>query len=170
MTKKPHRTQKRPDGIYFRGIHDVAPVKAYPAWRYHDFYEPKIVNDTAEDYEASIAGWKKIDVPLTGFSPIQNFYHDLQDMTPRQLCIYAREEYQVELPQDAPQDVLLKAIWRLARSAPESKDRIILLAQTIRMNWDETIEELRKIEKRFQAVEQGGQDDEIEVQTREFVA
>jgi hypothetical protein len=168
MTKK-HRTQKRPDGIYFRGIHDHI-NKPYPAWRYHDYFEPKIVNNTDEDCQASVAGWKKINVPLTGFSPIQNWAHDLQDMSSRQLCMFAKEEYGVDLPKQADAETLLKAIWRLARAAPQSKDRIILLAQTIKMNWDETMEELRKIEKRFQAVEAGGHDDEIEIIKGEFTA
>jgi hypothetical protein len=117
--------------------------KPYPAWRYHKYFEPKIVDDTGADYQASIDGWKSPDQPITALPHLVNWNLDLEDMNAEQLCIFAKEEYGVDLPQEARAEKLVKAIWHLARATPD-KGRMVLLAQSIEMNYDETIKEIRR--------------------------
>jgi hypothetical protein len=131
-------------GIFFERIGtDGIPIK-YPAWRYHALYEPKIVENTDQDEEASAQGWKDPCVPITAVQNFSNFYHDLEDMNPEQLVAYAREEYEIELPIEAGKAKLLHALWQIAARAPKNEGRIVLLAQSIRMNYDETVEEIRR--------------------------
>ena len=103
-----------------------------------------IVHNTKEDIEASKAGWKAVISNKLSTSNIRNWKYDLEDMSARQLTIFAKEEYGVDLPESAGVQVLMKAIWRLNLAAPQSKDRIILLAQTIKLNYDETLVEIRR--------------------------
>ncbi len=127
--------------------------KVYPAWRYHEFFEPRIVKNKEEDEQAAREGWKSPEVPITAVPELRNWYHDLEDMNAKQLCIFAREEYGVELPEDANEEKLLKAIWNIAKIAPQNKDRMILLAQSVVMNYDETIEEIKKAAENFEETE-----------------
>lgn len=131
-------------GIFFERMgSDGRPVK-YPAWRYHALYEPKIVQNTYEDQVASDQGWKDPAVPITAVQNFSNFYHDLEDMNPAQLVAYIREEYGVELPVEAGKAKLLHACWQIAARAPRNEGRIILLAQSMRMNYDETVKEIAR--------------------------
>lgn len=131
-------------GIFFERMgSDGRPVK-YPAWRYHALYEPKIVQNTDEDQIASEQGWKDPSVPLTAVQTFSNHMHDLEDMNPQQLVAYAREEYEIDLPVEAGKAKLLHALWQIAARAPKNEGRIILLAQSMRMNYDETVKEITR--------------------------
>jgi hypothetical protein len=136
--------EKKSPGIYFERIDKFgAPVK-YPAWRYHPLYEPIIVKNTEEDREALNKGWKDPSVPITAMQGFSNFYHDLEDMNARQLSKYAKDEYGADLPIEAGKAKLLWALWKIAAGAPKNKDRVVLLAQSIRMNLDETQSEITR--------------------------
>jgi hypothetical protein len=137
--------KKEPQGIFFERIDRFGRPVKYPAWRYHALYEPKIVNDTAEDQVASDQGWKDPQAPVTALQGFNNFYHDLEDFNNAQLVYYAKAEYGIELPVEAPKAKLLWAIWRIAIEHPKSKGRVILLAQSIRMNYDETVKRIQQM-------------------------
>lgn len=134
---------KKGDGVYFEGF--PGHVKPYPAWRYHQLFEPKIVKNTAEDIQASCAGWKDPGMLITAVPHMANWNHDLEDMDAKQLVLFAREEYDVDLPPKAGVEKLLKAIWRLAQVAPQNEGRMILLAQSVEMNYDETLKEIERM-------------------------
>ena len=134
-------------GIFWRGFAGMRQYKTYPGWRYHKWLEPIIVNDTDEDYEASIAGWKKLDIPFTSVKHLNNWRYDLEDMTARQLVLFAYEEFGVDLPLEAGEEKLLKAIWKLTNFAPQNKGRITLMAQSIEMNYDETVKYIQGLGK-----------------------
>lgn len=144
------REQK--DVAYFRGFGGKR-WKKYPAWRYHKWKEPLIVHGTDEDYQASIAGWKKAEVPVTSVKYLVNWRADLEDMSPRQLVLFAKEEYGIDFNVEAGSEKLLKAIWRLIHYAPQSKGRICLLAQTIEMNYDETVRTIQEMGRNMEMTE-----------------
>jgi len=132
--------------IYFQGIAGKD-EKAYPAWRYHDFYEPKIVNNTIEDIFASQQGWKGIEPsPLTPHR-MRNFGTDFEDLSERQIVLYAHVHFGVDLPIEASKEALVKAIWLLYQGEPEMKDRMVLLAQSAEMDYNETLLEIKRAVK-----------------------
>lgn len=137
--------KKEGAGIFFENIDKFGRPIHYPAWRYHPLYEPRVVNNTEEDQLAADEGWKSPNIPTTAVQTWNNFYHDLEDMNPKQLAMYARDEYGADLPPEAGKAKLLRAIWILAMHSPKTKDRIVLLAQSIRMNLDETQAEIMKM-------------------------
>jgi hypothetical protein len=117
--------------------------RPYPAWRYHKFFEPKIVADTAADFQASVEGWKSPNQPITALPHLVNWNLDLEDMSAEQLRLFALEEYGVNFPKEASAEKLVKAIWHLARLTRDG-GRMTLLAQSIEMNYDETIKQIQK--------------------------
>lgn len=134
---------KRP-GLYFEGFFGQCSPK-YPAWRYHDFYEPRLVHDTEQDMQASCEGWKDPGLLITAMPHKSNWNYDLEDMTAEQLVLFAKEEYDVDLPAEAGVEKLIKALWRIARIAPQNDGRMILLAQAVEMNYDETVKEIERM-------------------------
>jgi hypothetical protein len=133
-----------PDGIFFMGFHGEK-SKKYPAWRYHEWQEPVIVNDKEEDERAAAAGWIEHNKPMTMVRHLLNQRFDLEDMSARQLALYARQEYGVDLPVEAGKEKLFKAIWRLSINAPENEDRVVLMAHSLEMNYEETQLEIKKL-------------------------
>lgn len=147
---------KKPEqggGVYVVGFGGKK-FDRYPAWRYHEFFEPVIVQNTDEDDEAQAKGWKTLDTPITGVQHLSNWRHDLEDMTAKQLVLFAKEEFGVDLPVEAGEVRLVKAMWRLTQLAPQHTGRITLLAQSIEMNYDETLDEIREMAKDFDVIEQ----------------
>ena len=138
-------TEKQQAGIFFECLDRFGRPVSYPAWRYHDFFEPKIVNDTEEDERAELEGWKNFRAPITAVQGFTNFCLDLEDMNCRQLCAYARTEYGADLPIEAAKAKLLWAIWELAKVAKRNQGRMVLLAQSIKMNYDETCKEITRM-------------------------
>jgi hypothetical protein len=137
--------------IYFMGIGNN--VKKYPVWRYHEIHEPLLVNNTAEDEDAKSKGWDNIEASATGNNHFVNWRHDLEDMTAKQLILFAKEEYGVDFPVGATCEQLVKAIWQLTKAAPQHSGRITLLAQTIEMDYDEVCDELYKMAKDLEITE-----------------
>ena len=134
-------TNKRPDAIFIR-LHDTG-SQPYPAWRYHEIRQPIMVRSTEEDKQMEAKGYKPINCPTFANPSLMNWHWDLIDMTPRQIVLFAMEEYNVELP-ETTREKLIEAIWKLHVSAPENKDRVVLMAHTAQMNYDETIKEIKR--------------------------
>ncbi|TES88917.1 MAG: hypothetical protein E3J94_07080 [Desulfobacteraceae bacterium] len=132
--------------IYFKALAGKGD-DTYPAWRYHDFNEPKIVHNTVEDIFASQQGWKGIEPsPLTPHR-LRNFGTDFEDLSERQIVLYAHVHFDVDLPLKASKEALVKAIWLLHQGEPAMKDNMVLLAQSAEMNYDETLLEIKKAVK-----------------------
>jgi len=142
---------RRP-GIYFRayGSHRAG---VYPAWRYHKHLEAIIVNDTAADIEAQQLGYEHLDTITKSNPHLMNFMADLEDFSPRQLARYAKEEFEIDLSPEAGEEKLRQSIRALTVFSPKNRDRIVLLAQSIKMNYDETVEEVRNLSKDFEEIE-----------------
>lgn len=132
-------------GIFIERLDDRGVPVSYPAWRYHKFLEPKIVNNTDEDMVAQQHGWQDPRAPITAIQGFSNWYHDLEDMSNRQLAYYAKHEFDADLPAEAPKAKLLWAIWRIAAIRGQSKGKMVLLAQSIEMNYDETVKEIQRL-------------------------
>jgi len=136
---------------FFDRIHNVG-SQPYPAWRYHDVLDPKIVNNTQEDREASESGWKQLTPPVLANPQLLNWRWDFEEFSAKQLVIYARDEFQVELDVEAGKETLMKALYRLARMAPKNEKRMALMAQTAEMNYDETLLEIQRAIKDIKPV------------------
>jgi len=137
---------KQPGGIYFEGF-PGEDDKPYPAWRYHEWLEPVIVEDTEADERVQEQGWYVHNRPMTMVRHLMNQRFDLEDFSARQLAQYAKEEFGVELPVEAGREKLFKTIWRLSMSAPENKDRIVLMAIAMQMNYEEEQSEIARLAK-----------------------
>ncbi len=118
--------------------------KAYPAWRYHRHYDPIIVSDTTADLDARAKGFDEINAPIFANFNLINWFWDIEDMSPKQLSVFAKDEFEIDLPQDASQDSLQAALFELSRFNPKNVGRLVLMAQTIKMNFEATQEEIRR--------------------------
>lgn len=136
---------KRPPGIYFMHLGPGTDFNKYPAWRYHEWKDPIQVKDTEEDEKVKAAGWEAPSPALTHVRYLMNWRFDLEDLTPRQLVVFARDEFGVDLPVEAGVEKLFKSIWRLHTSKPLNRDNVILFAQSIEMNYDETLVEIKRL-------------------------
>lgn len=143
---------RRP-GIYFRR-YGSNKAKTYPAWRYHKYLDAKIVNDTAQDVAAQEEGYEHIDTIARSNPFLLNHMADLEDLSARQLARYAFEEFDVDLPPEAGEQKLRESIRALTVFSPKNKDRIVLLAQSIRMNYDETVKEIQRLAEGFEESEE----------------
>lgn len=133
-------------GIFFLGMYDSRRRK-YPAWRYHKILEPIVVKNTEEDNACQKKGYETIGVPITANRNLANWYWDLEDLSPKQLVMFAKEEYGVELPGDAKQETLLKAIFELTKAFIDNQGNLVFMAHTIKMDYDKIIEEIQKSAK-----------------------
>lgn len=139
------KTDKMQEPQIFFAAYGTERQKTYPAWRYHKIHEPIIVNNTNEDIEERKNGYNPADAVMGHAPHLMNFMMDFEDMTPRQIVLFAKEEFDIDLPAEADQAKLLKAIWHLTLNSPKNKDSIVLLAQSVRMNYDETLKEIKKV-------------------------
>ena len=121
------------------------PGDKYPAWRYHDWKEPLLVHNTKEDENSLKGGWKPVAKSLTHVRYLMNWRFDLEDLTPRQLVLFAKEEFGVDLPVKAGTEKLFKSIWRLHTNKPLNRENVVLFAQSMKMNYDETLVEIKRL-------------------------
>jgi len=128
-------------GLFFMGLDGQG---RYPAWRHHDVLPPRLVENTEQDEQAQKEGWQEIKTPMIVNPRFLNWHWDLEDFSTDQLVLFAKEEFGVELPIEAGKDKIFRAIWELTKAAPTNKDRVVLWAQTIEMNYEETQHEIRR--------------------------
>lgn len=138
------KTTNVPDGIYFRAYGNYRP-KPYPVWRYHKIFEPVVVHDTREDEEKKALGYEPLWAPISANTSPLNWFWDLEDLSSKQLRVYAREEFEIEFPPGTSREQLFKLILKLSKFAPQNQGRLILMAHTIKMNYDETLEEIKRM-------------------------
>jgi hypothetical protein len=133
-------------GVFaWKGFGNNEQVQKYPGWRYHKIHAPKIVNDEKEDEQARLEGFEAPCSIITANKQLINWFWDIEDMSPKQLCVYAKDEYGVDLPVDADQGELMRAVFELSKHAPQNRGRLTLMAHTIAMNYDATLEETRRM-------------------------
>jgi hypothetical protein len=136
--------KKKTGEVFFMGIRGDGNEKYYPHWVYHKFHEPMLVNDTSEEDAAKLNGFEAVGPFILSNSSMQNWFWDLEDMSPKQLRVFAKDEFAIDLPEDARQEVLFNAVCKLSKLAPQNHGRIALMAHTIKMNYDETLEQIRR--------------------------
>lgn len=135
-------TEKGKRGIFFLGKHGQD--KWYPRWVYHKVLQPKIVENTEEEEEARALGFEAFSYIMTSNATLQNWFWDLEDMSPKQLVAFAQDEFGVDLPIEAGQQKLFESVCKLSKAAPQNQGRIALMAHTIKMNYDETCDQIRR--------------------------
>jgi len=104
-----------------------------------------LVNNTDEELAARKRGYDNIHAGMIANKVLINWYWDLEDFSPKQLVYFAQEEFGVDLPIEAHQLKLLDAVLRLTKAAPQNCNRIVLMAHTIKLNYDETLSSIRKM-------------------------
>lgn len=120
------------------------PIPQYPRYLHKDGETPVLVHDLAEEAEARKNGFDTITAAAMSNRHLSNWHWDLEDMSPKQLRVFALEEYEVDLPIEAGQNTLYNAVLRLAKAAPQNRNRLILMAHTIKLNYDETLLEIQR--------------------------
>lgn len=118
----------------------------YPAMLYKDGAEPRKVENTDEEAEARADGYDSIAAGAMSNRFLINWFWDLEDFSPKQLRVFCKEEYGVDLPEEADQETLFKAAIRLTRAAPQNQNRLVLMAHTVKMEYDETMAEIRRLQ------------------------
>jgi hypothetical protein len=141
-----------PEKVYKQGFYRA--TNPYPAWRYHKIHDPRIVRNTEEDVKAAEEGWEVPEGQPRSLRPppILNWRYDLEEMSARQLRLFALEEFDVDLPVEASKERLFKALWRLYKHSPKTRDRMVLMAQVIEMNYDEAQSEIREAIKKAEHI------------------
>jgi len=132
-------------GIEGRGLHLKAPLPKYPCWLYHNDHDPKVVYDDSEEAQARLEGYDHITASMMSNKYLINWFWDLEDMSPRQLQVYAQEEFGVDLPIEAGQEKLFQAVTELTRFAPQNRNRLVFMAHTIQMNYEAALAEIQRI-------------------------
>lgn len=141
---KPLELRPRKFEAMFMGLNrEHLPV--FPHWMHKDNCEPWLVENTDEDREARAKGFDNITSGAMANRYLINWFWDFEDFSVRQLTVFAKEEYGVDLPIEAGQEKLFQAVCELTKAAPQNRNRLILMAHSIKMNYDETLEEIRRV-------------------------
>jgi len=135
----------------------------YPCRMYRDGADPVTVEDTEEEDKAKLSGYDHVSQGQMANKHLINWYWDLEDMSARQLVVFAKDEYGVDLPIGAGQDKLFSCVIELSRHAPKNRGSIVMMAHSIKMNYDATLEEIRRM------ADATGPDYEIETETWEII-
>jgi hypothetical protein len=140
-----HRTyEPRKFEMMFMGLNRLHMPK-YPHWLHKDGTEPKLVENASDDAKYRAEGYDNITAAAMSNRYLINWFWDLEDFSPRQLHVFVKEEYGVDLPLEAGQEKLFQAACELIRHAPQNKNRLILMAHTVKMNYDATLDEIRRV-------------------------
>ncbi len=121
------------------------PLPVYPCWLYHDKHEPRIVYNEDEEKQAKLEGFDHVNSTMMSNKTLVNWFWDFEDMSPKQLCVYSKEEYGVELPIEAGQKKLFQAVTELTRYAPQNKNRMVFMAHELPMKYEATLDEIRRM-------------------------
>ena len=135
---------KRNFEVMFMGLNREH-IPMYPRWLYKDGEEPLLVNNEQEAEDALKRGFDAFTAGALSNRYLINWFWDLEDMSARQLSVFAREEFGVDLPVEAGQEKLFAAVVELTRSAPQNHGRLILMAHSIEMNYTETLAEIQRV-------------------------
>jgi hypothetical protein len=160
MEKKPFDYEYR---LMYMGLNNEQ-VPDYPRWLYREDTAPILVESTAAEIEARSKGFDNISAAAMSNRNLINWFWDLEDFSVKQLIVLAKDEFDVDLPIEANQEVLFKAVCELTRHAPQNRNRLILMAHTIEMNYDATLEEIKRM------ASGAGQHLETETEVSEFWA
>ena len=117
----------------------------YPQFLYKDGVDPVKVHNTDEEEKARADGFDSITAGAMSNPHLVNWFWDLEDMSPKQLHVFAKEEYGVDLPIEVGQEKLFSAVVDLTRNAPQNRNRLVLMAHMVKMNYDATLEEIRRM-------------------------
>jgi hypothetical protein len=131
-------------GAYFGKSHPGVLVR-FPCWLYKDNTEPLKVNNDEEEKAAREKGYDSVTASTMANKYLANWFWDLEDFSPKQLVVFAKDEFDVDLPIEAGQDRLFKAVVELSRCAPQNQNRLVLMAHTVKLNYDATLEEIRRL-------------------------
>ncbi len=129
--------------LKFGGIFKPGELITYPCYMYKDGHDPLRVKDTKEADAAYMEGYDQVNPASMSNKVLSNWYWDLEDMSSKQLSVFAMDEYGVDLPQDGSQAKLFDAVLKIARWASKNKN-IIFMAHSIKMEYDETLREIRR--------------------------
>jgi len=135
-----------PDGaheVMFAGLNDEQ-VPQYPRYMYRG-NEHLLVENPEQEIEARKQGWDTITAAAMSNRHLINWAWDLEDFSPRQLVVFAQDEFGIDLPIEAGQEALFKAVTELSKHAPQNRNRLVLMAHTIEMNYDATLAEIRRM-------------------------
>jgi hypothetical protein len=124
--------------IYFKGMLGMGP-DSLPRWLYHKFYEPKLVTNTAEQDKAIAQGYHEPQLDVFTPAAIKDFGTDFEDLNARQIIDFARHKFDIDLSNVTDKNKLIRVINRLYLGCPDDERNVILLAQSMEMNYDETV-------------------------------
>ena len=141
MNTEPYDYEHR---LMFMGLNKQQ-IPDYPRWMYRADTVPVLIDNTAAEVEAREKGFDNITAAALSNRNLINFFWDMEDLSSRQLLVYAKDEFDVDLPADASQETLFKAVCQLTKSAPQNRNRLVLMAHTIEMKYDETLEEIKRM-------------------------
>jgi hypothetical protein len=144
----------------FLGLNPNVIGTRHPLWLYHDELEPRIAENEEEEKSLRDKGYDLFNAGMLANKTIVNWFWDLEDFSPKQLAVFAKDEYGVDLPIDASQDVLYRSICKLAKFAPQNENRLVFIAQMMEMNLEATMAEIKRMAG-------GGIDIEFETETFE---
>ena len=122
---------------------DVPP--RYPFYLYHEVLDPVLINNGEEEVEYRDKGYDSFTSGMLANKVMVNWHWDLEDLSAKQLAVFAKDEYDVDLPVEAGQLVLYKAICELSRSAPNNVNRLVFMAQVFEMKLTETVNEIGRM-------------------------
>lgn len=131
--------------LQFGGLIDGNQHMRYPCYMYRGNDDPIKVQNTEEEEQARIDGYDTIGASVLSNKYLINWFWDLEDMSAKQLRVFCMEEYGVDLPEAAGQDRLFRAAVELSRHAPQNQNRLVLMAHTITLEYDATIDEIRRL-------------------------
>ena len=130
---------------FFIDYLDANAPKKYPCWRHHKVLPPILVTSTDDDEAGKKLGYGLFEIPLMANHQVANWFWDFEDMSPKQLAVYAKEEYGVDLDLEFGQERLFRAVLELGKAAPQNRNRLVLMAQSMKMNYEETLLTIRKM-------------------------
>ena len=117
----------------------------YPCTLHKDGFDPIVVNNEDEENQARLDGYDSLTASAMANNYMTNWIWDLEDLSPKQLAVFAKDEYGVNLMVEAGQSELFMAVCELARHAPQNRNRLVLMGHTIKLNYDATIAEIKRM-------------------------
>ena len=131
--------------MVYAGLDNGKHALQFPRMMYKDGADPLLVHNTLEMENAIALGYDSITSGAMANRYLTNWYWDLEDMSPRQLVVFAQDEFDVDLPIEAGQTKLLEAVLELTKNSPQNRNRIVLMAHTLEMNYTASQDEIQRM-------------------------